>query len=107
MQKHLQAFVEAHPEGWGHGEWLNLLADLAAAGVDTSNADAIGLELEHERLAAELRRSSVQGLGPKRIEAVVGRFGTLYNLRQADADAVAEIKTIPGSIAERVVAAVR
>jgi hypothetical protein len=107
MEQHIRAFVEAHPEGWGHEEWLGLLADLEAAGVDVSNPDAIGYELENERLAAELKRQGVQGLGPKRIEAVVDRFGTLWNLQHADAEEVAEIKTIPGALAERVVAAVR
>lgn len=107
MHDHLQAFIEAHPEGWNHDAWLGLLAELEGAGVDVSDPDAIGFALETERLATELRQRAVQGLGPKRIEAVVDRFGTLWNLRQAEAEDVAEIKTIPGALAERVVAAVR
>lgn len=107
MKQHLQAFIEAHSHGWDHHEWLGLLAELEAAGVDVSDPDAIGYELENERLAAELRRQGVQGLGPKRIEAVVDRFGTLWNLQHAEVEDVAEIRTIPGALAERVVAAVR
>ena len=88
-------------------EWLRLLAELERGGVDVGDTDAIGYALENERLAWELERRAVPGLGPKRIEAVVSRYGTLWNLRQADAEDVAEIKTIPGALAEKLVAAIR
>jgi len=107
MQEKLITFIETHPHGWNHGEWLTLLTDLEQGGADVSDADAIGLELENQRLAWELRRCEVPGLGPKRIDAVVDRFGTLWSLRHADAEEIAEIKTIPGTLAEKVAAAVR
>ena len=107
MDKHLQTFIEAHPEGWDHQEWLGLLSELEDEGYDVSDPDAIGRELERERLAWELRRRDVPGLGPKRIGAVVERFGTLWSLRHAEAEDVAEIKTIHGKLAEKVVDAVR
>jgi hypothetical protein len=107
MDQHLTAFIEAHPEGWGHNEWLGLLAQLERAGFHIGDTDEIGLALEKQRLARELRERHVPGLGPKRIDAVVDRFGTLWSLRQADAGQLAEIKTIPGELAQRVVEAVR
>jgi hypothetical protein len=107
MQKHLSAFIDAHPEGWGHAAWLGLLAELESAGHDVSDSDAIGVELESERLAWELRRRAVPGLGPKRIDAVVSRFGNLWKLRQAAPEDLAAIRTIPSALAEQVVAAVR
>ena len=107
MNGQIHAFIESHPNGWSHAEWLGLLAELGSNGVDVSDSDAIGAELEKERLAWELRRRAVPGLGPKRIDAVVSRFGSLWSLRQAGAEELAAIKTIPGSLAEQVVAAVR
>jgi len=107
MIEYLQAFIEAHPYGWGHEDWLGLISELETAGFDVADPDAVGRELEKERLAAELRRTAVPGLGPKRIDAVVDRFGTLWSFQHAEAEEVAEIKTIPGSLAEKVVAAFR
>jgi hypothetical protein len=105
MLSQIRAFVEAHPEGWGHEEWLGLLAELGAAGVDVSDPDAIGATLEHERLAARLSGLDVKGLGPKRIEALADRYRTLWILRHASAEDVASIKTVPTDVAERVVEA--
>lgn len=107
MEKHLRAFIEAHPDGWGHDAWIGLLSELDSEGYDVGDPDAIGRELERERLAWELRRRNVPGLGPKRIGAVVDRFGSLWSLRQAEAEEIAEIKTIHGKLAEKVHAAVR
>lgn len=107
MEPQLDAFIEAHPDGWNHDAWLGLLRELDEQGFDVSDPDAVGLELEHRRLAWELRRRRVPGLGPKRIEAVVDRFGTLWSLQHADAETLAEIRTIPGALAEKVVAAIR
>lgn len=107
MNKQLTAFVEDHPDGWNHDQWLSLLADLRADGADVSDPAAIGEELEKLRLGATLRGCDVPGLGPKRIEAVVEEFGTLWRLRHAHAEDVAAIKTVPAAVAEKVVAAVR
>lgn len=107
MNGHIHDFIQTHPDGWGHGDWLGLLAELESNGVDISDPDAIGAELERERLAWELRRRAVPGLGPKRIDAVVSRYGSLWSLRQAGAEDLASIRTIPGALAEQVVAAVR
>jgi hypothetical protein len=108
MEQHLNAFIETHPEGWDHFQWLGLLADLEENGFDVSDPTAIGYELESQRLAWELRRRDVPGLGPKRIDAVVEQFGTLWSLRHAAVEDFAEIKkSVPGKVAEKVVAAVR
>lgn len=107
MRMQLDAFIEANPHGWDHQAWLVLLAELEQNGIDVSDQEAIGYELENRRLAWELRRREVPGLGPKRIDAVVDRFGTLWSLQHAEVEDLAEIKTIPGALAEKVVAAVR
>lgn len=108
MEQHLNAFIEAHPDGWDHVQWLGLLADLEENGFDVNDPTAIGYELENQRLAWELRRREVPGLGPKRIDAVVGHFGTLWSLQHADVEDFADIKkSVPGKLAEKVVTAVR
>lgn len=107
MDKHLKTFVAAHPDGWDHQAWLALLADLAAAGVDVTDPDGLGLALERERLSAALKRSAVPGLGAKRIDAIADQFGSLVNLRRAAVEDIANIKTISPALAEQVAAAVR
>jgi hypothetical protein len=108
MDQHLNAFIEAHPDGWDHVAWLGLLADLEENGIDVSDPAAIGYQLENQRLAWELRRREVPGLGQKRIDAVVEQFGTLWSLQHADVEDFADIKkSVPGKLAEKVVAAVR
>lgn len=108
MEQHLNAFIEAHPEGWGHEQWLGLLTDLEANGFDVGDPPAIGQQLEKQRLAWDLGRREIPGLGPKRIEAVVEQFGTLWNLRHARVEDFAEIRrSVPGKVAENVVDAVR
>ena len=101
IREHLTAFVESHPHGWDHGDWIGLLQALDEDGVDVSDPDGLGLQLESTRLGWELRRRGVPGLGPKRIDAVVDRFGTLWSLKQASAQEIAEIPTIHKSLAEK------
>lgn len=101
MTDRLQAFIDRHPDGWDHDGWLSLLASLENDGVDVSDPEDIGRSLERTRLASTLRSKSVQGLGPKRIEAVVDRFGTLWNLQHASADEIADIPTIPSALAAK------
>lgn len=101
MTDRLQAFVDLHPDGWDHDSWLTLLASLEGDGMDVSNPEDIGRSLERTRLASMLRSKSVQGLGPKRIQAVVDRYGSLWNLNNASADDIAEIPTIPAALARK------
>jgi excinuclease ABC subunit C len=49
----------------------------------------------------------VKGLGPKRSEAIVDRFETLWSLRHASVDEVAEVPTITRSLAEKVIQAIQ
>ena len=97
----LQAFVEEHPFGWSHEDWLQLLGSLEAAGADVSDPEALGYTLERTRLGLVLHENKVKGLGPKRIEAIVERFGTLWNASHATAADFAEIPTIPKGLAEK------
>lgn len=95
----LAAFVEAHPDGWSHEEWLGLLHDLRQHGV-SGDPGAIGDALERAHLEATLKRLGVKGLGPKRIEAIVDQFGRLYEARQARAEDFAALPTVPKALAE-------
>jgi hypothetical protein len=101
MTARLNAFVESHPTGWNHEEWLALLADLGQGGTDVSNPDAIGAELEKTRVTWELKRSGVPGLGRKRIEAIASRFGTLNELRNATLDDLARVPGMNRALAEK------
>lgn len=102
MKNRLKDFVQDHPDGWDHQSWLSLLSALEDDGVDVSNAEEIGRTLEQTRLAVMLQAKKVSGLGPKRIQAVVDRFGTLWNLQHASAEEIAEIPTIHSDLADKV-----
>ncbi|MGI9625205.1 MAG: helix-hairpin-helix domain-containing protein [Longimicrobiales bacterium] len=106
LSKRLLTFVEDHPTGWGHDAWLRLLATLDSEGADVSDPEAIGLALERARLADALKKSSVQGLGPKRIQAVVDRFENLWNLQHATVEEIADLPTVPAKLAQKVHSAV-
>jgi len=107
MQKLLDDVIETHPNGWDHLSWLELVAELEAHGFDVADPDAVGVELEKRRLVWELERHRIRGLGPKRIQAIADRFGSLWKLRSADVDTLAEIRTIPAALAEKVVSTLR
>ena len=77
FREQLRAFVQTHPSGWNHHDWLALLAELTDAGVDTSDPDRIGAELEHERILAVLESVDLKGLGPKRRQALADHARTL------------------------------
>jgi len=104
MSTRLTAFVESHPAGWNHDEWLALLADLGEGGTDVSNPDAIGAELEKTRVMWELRKRNVPGLGRKRMEAIVNRFGTVYDLHNATIEEMARVPGMNRGLAEKVLA---
>lgn len=99
LDQAVDAFVADHPEGWNHSDWLKFLDHLEGDGLDSDPA-VIGMALERTRLAALLNARKIKGLGPRRIEAVVDRFGTLWNARQAKAEDFAAISTIPSGLAE-------
>lgn len=85
LQLELNQFVATHAEGWSHAEWLQLLDRLRSLGIP-ADSDKVGAQLEKTRLAAVLRSKQVPGLGPRRIEALVDRFQTLWSFRHASTD---------------------
>ena len=101
LRRDLREFASTRPDGWSHDEWLRLLDSLRERGHDTSDSESIGRDLERERLALTLER--VPGLGPKKVEAVADRFGTLWSLRQASAEEIASVPSIPRNLADRIV----
>jgi hypothetical protein len=101
----LRKFVRAHPQGWGHADWLGLLERLRARGHDLSDPDAIGRMLEREHLTAVLKR--VGGVSPQRNRAIVERYESIGSLRQVGADDLAASIAMPGDLAERIQGGVR
>jgi len=106
MQDRLKTFVERHPEGWNHDEWLGLLSELEREGQNVPEPAAVGRQLEMIRLERELDRRAVPGIGPKRRAALIDRFGSFGGLRTASIDDVAQVPSINKSLAEKVVSAV-
>jgi hypothetical protein len=106
MNNLLRAFVETHPEGWNHADWLGLLAELKREGTDVSDLTAVGKQLERTRLAWELERRSVPGLGPKRRAAIADRFESLWALRHTSPEDLAKVPSVPLSLAEKVLRAI-
>ena len=100
LRADLRAFVQAQPSGWGHDDWIAFLDHLRERGHDTTDAESIGLALERERLAATLER--IQGMGPRRVQAVVDRYDTLYSACRADVDEIAALPGMNRSLAEKV-----
>lgn len=105
LQADLRAFAQGRPGGWSHDDWLAFLADLGERGHDVSDPDGIGARLERERLRVML--GAVQGLGPKRVEALVDRFDTLWSMRRASTDEVAAVAGMTRPVAERLVEELR
>jgi NAD-dependent DNA ligase len=103
----LRAFVDAHPHGWNHLDWLELLAGLTDSGVDTTNPDQIGTALEQERVLACLEGLEIKGLGPKRREALAAHFGGLWNLEHASADDIAQVPSFHPALAKAIHKALR
>jgi hypothetical protein len=102
VEERFRGFVTEHPKGWSHEDWVALLEELTDAGVDITHADEIGLTLERERVKAVLEGAGVKGLGPKRRDALASRFGRLWDLEHATVEELAEIPTVPRSLAEAV-----
>ncbi|HEY7766949.1 hypothetical protein [Longimicrobium sp.] len=99
LQADLRAFAIARPGGWNHEDWLGFLDSLRQKGHDLSAPEEIGSRLERERLGVVL--SGIQGLGPKRVDALVERFHTLYSARHASVEEFAGAG-LPRADAERV-----
>ena len=100
LRADLRAFVQARPSGWGHDDWVTFLDHLRERGHDTTDSEAIGLALERERLAATLER--IPGMGPRRVQAVVARYDTLWSACRADVDEIAALPGMNRSLAEKV-----
>jgi hypothetical protein len=100
LRKDLREFVQNHPGGWGHNEWIGLVNLLRDRGHDTSDTDRIGLALERERLTLVLER--VPGLGARRVQAVADRYPRIWNVMQAGAEELATAANLPKAVAKRI-----
>jgi hypothetical protein len=100
LKKHLKDFASGRPQGWTHDDWESFLGHLRTQGHDTSNADAIGLALERERLSLALQK--VEGLGQRRIKNLADRFTTVWTLRHADVEDIAQVANVRRDLAERI-----
>jgi hypothetical protein len=101
----LRSFAVARPSGWDHDDWVAFLDHLSTQGHDISDTDGIGRRLEQERLGVVL--GGVQGLGPKRVQSLVDRFGSLWSVRHASVDDVAAVPGMTRPQAERLVEELR
>jgi hypothetical protein len=100
LRKDLREFVQNHPGGWGHNEWIGLVNLLRDRGHDTIDTDRIGLALERERLTLVLER--VPGLGARRVQAVADRYPRIWNVMQAGAEELAVAANLPKAVARRI-----
>lgn len=100
LKQDLRDWAAARSGGWSHQDWENLLGDLQSRGHDVGDREAVGRQLEQEKLA--LRLESVQGMGRARVQSLVDRFGTLYSLQRSSVDEIAEVPNITRSLAERI-----
>ncbi len=104
LQRDLRDFVSARPQGWEHHDWIAFLESLQERGHNVNDRDAIGLALERERL--DLVLDSIRGVGPQRRKALIERYGTIWNLRNADVDEIARTARAPRSLAEQIKAGI-
>lgn len=100
LRAELRDFASGRPAGWDHDDWVSFLDHLRGKGHEVGNTEEIGMALERERLAVRL--GQVQGMGPRRVDALVERFDTLYSLGQASVDEIAAVQGMNRSLAERV-----
>lgn len=96
----VRRFVEEHPQGWGHEDWLEFLHRLTETGYDITDPDGLGLAVERERLLQVLDRIELRGLGPKRREALTHHFGSLYDLCSTEGEQIARLTGIPRALAD-------
>jgi len=98
----IRRFVQEHPHGWRHDEWLGFLYHLSMNGISTENEAAIGLALERERLSRTLGNMEIKGLGPKRRETLAAHFGSLWNLMEASPEDIARVSGLPRALADQI-----
>lgn len=103
FRNRLRRFVDDHVDGWSHHDWLELLAQLTDEGVDTSDPDRIGSDLERERMVVVLEQAPVKGLGPKRRQALADRFGSLWSLQHATVEEITELPSFHRGLAQSLV----
>lgn len=100
----IRTFVEKHPHGWSHDEWLGLLHHMGEEGIDVSDPDRIGSAVERERVRLTLRNTGVKGIGPKRMEAIVAAYPSVFELTSSDGDQLAGRSGIPRKLAGEIAA---
>jgi len=105
LRAELARFVQEHPDGWSHEDWMDLMERLTLSGYDTSDRDALGLALERTRL--DLVLSKVQGLGEKRRSALLDRYPRLWDVQQASAEELASLPGITRPLAATIVETLR
>lgn len=100
LKKELREFASARPQGWNHEDWLAFLEDLQSRGHNISDREAIGVALERERLLMALGR--VSGIAPARRQAIVKHYNNIWELRNAEAEEIAQVGGISPADADRI-----
>jgi hypothetical protein len=99
LRRELRAFAEQRRDGWNHDDWLGLLNDLRARGFDVDDEARVGSALERERVTLHLE--GVDGMGPRRVQALAERYGTIHQLRGAEIDDLAQVQGMNRSLAQK------
>lgn len=105
LLRDLRDWAAPRLSGWTHVDWTGLLDNLRGRGHDVSDTESVGRALERERLRLVLE--GVEGLGPRRADTLVERYGTLWSVRQVSAEEIAASTGISRTLADRVVQTVR
>ena len=88
----LREFINSHPAGWTHEDWVGLLAELRRSGHST-DPDEVGRLLELERLVARLK--AVPGVDEEHVRRITERYITIWELRDSDDETVSLLAKIP------------
>ena len=97
----LKQFVSQHVHGWSDEDWRALVGRLAESGHDVTDTGELGLRLERWHILETLSRLSLSGVGPRRREHIADRFPSLWALRHASVDELAELPSFHRGLAEQ------
>ncbi|MBT8337027.1 MAG: hypothetical protein KJO11_10515 [Gemmatimonadetes bacterium] len=96
----LKEFVSGHIHGWSDDDWRELLATLAEEGHDVDDTGTLGLRLERAHILSTLERLALPGIGPRRREHVADHFPSLWTLRNASVEQLAELPSFHRGLAD-------
>ena len=97
----LKEFVDRHIHGWSDEDWRGLLGHLADEGHDVDDTGTLGLRLERAHILSTLERLALPGIGARRREHVADHFPSLWVLRNASVEQLAELPSFHRGLADK------